>query len=196
MTPLLALLGARRSTRSFTGSALHVDGLSHVLRAGLGRRPDGGSVVPSAHGLDRLGIRVIAGGVGGLSPGTYTYSPTDDVLLSDIEGDHRAEVASATLVDEEWAQKASALLVVTVELSVLQIHFHDQPPVGQRGDRYAWMEAGHISQSIYLAAAELNLRTVLIAGFDDDRLSATVASLFPSMPAGSTPVALMALDGR
>jgi len=39
---------------------------------------------------------------------------------------------------------------------------------GERGYRYIYMEAGHISQNLYLQAASLGLGSVVIGAFIDD----------------------------
>jgi SagB-type dehydrogenase family enzyme len=41
---------------------------------------------------------------------------------------------------------------------------------GDRGVRYAHMEAGHVSQNIYLQAAALGLGTVAVGAFYDERV--------------------------
>ncbi|MFC7402972.1 SagB/ThcOx family dehydrogenase [Citricoccus sp. GCM10030269] len=192
-TGLASLLDRRRSRRAFGRKGIALQDLARVLWSGSGRRSGAGRVVPSAHGLHQLSITVLAGNVSDLSAGAYLYGPEDHQLQVGTHGDHRDAIAATTLVDREWSATAAALLVVTADLDVLNTHFADQPPHGLRGERYAWLEAGHISQSIYLAATDLDLAVVLIAGFDDDRLSAVTTSLVPTLPRGSRAVAIIAL---
>lgn len=195
-TPLLSLLEKRRSTRTFSGTRVQMSHLAHVLRAGSGRRSDGGSVVPSAHSLYRLSVGVVAGDIENLSPGSYTYAPEADELICQRLGDHRVDLVSATLVDQDWSAAAAAILVITAEIGAMNDHFADQPPLGRRGERYAWMEAGHISQNVYLAAAELDLGVVLIGGVHDEELSKAAAALFPSMAADSEALGFLALGHK
>lgn len=39
---------------------------------------------------------------------------------------------------------------------------------GERGERYMWMEAGHVAQNILLQAQTLELGGVSIGAFDDE----------------------------
>ena len=41
---------------------------------------------------------------------------------------------------------------------------------GQRGIRYVHMEAGHAAQNVYLQAVSLQLGTVVLGAFDDERV--------------------------
>lgn len=49
------------------------------------------------------------------------------------------------------------------------------PPCGQRGQRYAWIEAGAAAQNIQLQATADGLGSVLVAGFPDDDTSKVLA---------------------
>lgn len=42
---------------------------------------------------------------------------------------------------------------------------------GQRGERYVFIEAGHVGQNLYLQATALGLGTVAVGSFDDAELS-------------------------
>jgi len=44
------------------------------------------------------------------------------------------------------------------------------PSVDTRGKRYVYMEAGHSAQNIYLEAETLNLATVVVGAFDDEKV--------------------------
>lgn len=189
------LLERRRSVRSF-GSGLGVAGLAALLWSGYGCRADEGRVVPSAHALYRLAVTVVAGEVDGLDPGVFGYSPAGHGLSTGSAGDHRAAVAKTTLVDQQWVGLAPALLLITAEVDVLNEDFAEQPPLGRRGERYAWLEAGHVSQNLYLAAADLDLAAVLVAGFDDDALADCARSLLPSLPRGSRAMGIVAIGNR
>ena len=87
-------------------------------------------------------------------------------------------------------QRAPAVLVLAGERGRIDRAFQDQPPKGERGGRYLFMEAGQAAHSIYLQATALGLGTVLVGGFDDAGVSAALQlpeSLFPCalMPVGT-----------
>ncbi|MCX4728593.1 nitroreductase family protein [Streptomyces sp. NBC_01306] len=126
--------------------------------------------------------------IDGLAAGAYRYDAERDVLTLIADGDHRDRVAGTTLADHAWLRQAAALLLLSGDLEAAAQHFADQPPVGRRGARYVWLEAGHAGQSIYLQAAEAGLGAVLVAGFDDDRLLGLTPAIVPS---GQHPLALL-----
>lgn len=142
---------------------------------------------PSAHALYPLTLTVVAGHVDGLAAGTYRYDAERDVLTLIADGDHRDRVAGTTLTDHAWLRQAAALLL-SGDLDAATQHFADQRPLGRRGARYVWLEAGHASQNIYLQATEAGLGAVLVAGFDDDRLLALSPAVVPS---GQHPLELL-----
>ena len=45
---------------------------------------------------------------------------------------------------------------------------------GSRAGRYVHMEIGHAAQNIYLQAAALDLGTVVVGAFDDERVQRTL----------------------
>lgn len=189
-SPLRALLWRRRSTRSFSARSLSLDTVASILWAGQGHTAEGHRVCPSAHALYPLTLSIVAGNVDGLAAGVYTYEAEPDQLRPIAIGDHRDIVAQTTLVDYQWLKQPPALLLLTGDIDSANHHFADQPPAGRRGRRYVWLEAGHVSQNIYLQATEAGLGTALVAGFDDDRLR----NLDPAVvPAGHHPLAILAI---
>ncbi|MGO1803345.1 MAG: SagB/ThcOx family dehydrogenase [Microbacteriaceae bacterium] len=193
---LAPLLEKRVSSRSFASAGITLSDLGQVLWSGLGRRADSGRVVPSAHALHALSVVAVIGDVTGLETGAYLYDSRDDTLSFGERGDHRDAIAAATLADRDWVATAPVLLIVTAALDLMNAHFEDQPPRGHRGELYAYLEAGHISQNIYLAAAELDLAVVLVAGIDDDRLSHATRSLTAALSPNNRALALIALGAR
>lgn len=184
------LLWQRRSTRSFSDRALSLEALASIVWAAQGRTTDGHRVCPSAHALYPLALTVVAGNVDDLAAGAYTYDAEHDSLRPIVLGDHRDVVAQTTLVDYEWLRQAAALLLLSGDIAAAERHFADQPPLGRRGQRYVWLEAGHASQNIYLQATEAGLGAVLVAGFHDDRL----LNLDPAIvPTGHHPLALLGI---
>ncbi|WP_405748431.1 SagB/ThcOx family dehydrogenase [Streptomyces sp. NBC_01411] len=178
----------RRSTRSFAARPLSIAQVALMVWAAQGQTTGERRSCPSAHALYPLTLTVVAGNVDGLAAGAYRYDAERDVLTLIADGDHRDRVAGTTLADHAWLRQAAALLLLSGDLEAAAQHFADQPPVGRRGARYVWLEAGHAGQNIYLQAAEAGLGAVLVAGFDDDRLLGLTPAIVPS---GQHPLALL-----
>lgn len=183
-----SLLVQRRSTRSFGSRPLSIAQVALMVWAAQGQTTGERRSCPSAHALYPLTLTVVAGNVEGLATGTYQYDAERDVLTLVAAGDHRDRVAGTTLADHAWLRQAAVLLLLSGDLEVAAQHFADQPPLGRRGTRYVWLEAGHASQNIYLQATEADLGAVLVAGFDDDRLLGLTPAV---VPPGQHPLGLL-----
>jgi SagB-type dehydrogenase family enzyme len=59
---------------------------------------------------------------------------------------------------------------------------------GERGIRYAHMEAGHAAQNVLLQAVSLNLGTVVIGAFQDEQVRRVL-----HLPEGEHPLYIMPL---
>ncbi len=165
LTPLQELLRRRRTSRTFAERPLGRDDLASLLWAACGETGDGLRTSPSAHALQLVTVSV-------------------------IDGDDRASVSATSLVDEDWLRTAAVLLLLSADLSSATEHFAEQPPLGRRGERYAWLEAGHISQNLYLRATEMGLGVALVAGLDDDALLRHQPRV---VPGGHHPLGLIAI---
>ena len=129
-------------------------GLGAVGAAGVSR------AAPSAGATYPLELYLAAGKVDGLSPGLYHYDYRAHALAVLQQGDLRVELARACLGQEMVAQAPlSIVLVAHYERTTRRY--------GERGYRYVYMEAGYVSQNIYLQAEALQLGTVAVGAFDD-----------------------------
>ena len=122
---------------------------------------------------------MVAGNVEDLPAGSYTYNPERHLLMSVADGDQRDAVAGTAFADWGWLGTAAALLLLSADLDAANEHFTDQPPQGERGQRYVWLEAGHASQNVYLRTSAAGLGAVLVAGFNDDHLLALEPGVVP-----------------
>ncbi len=129
-------------------------GLGAVGAAGVSR------AAPSAGATYPLELYLVAGKVEGLAPGLYHYVHRAHALAMLQRGDLRAKLARACLGQEMVAQAPlSIVLVAHYERTTRRY--------GERGYRYVYMEAGYVSQNIYLQAEALQLGTVAVGAFDD-----------------------------
>ena len=170
--PLRGAIDGRSSGLGVADDALDVSGLSAILSAGYRatRRPAVGwrRPVPSAGALYPLELYALVGEVDGLEAGAYHYHPFRHRLES--LGAFEPERLRGALVDREIAERAAALLVVTAMI------WRSRFKYGERGYRFALLEAGHAAQNMLLAATGLALEALPLGGFYDRRLDELVGA--------------------
>jgi SagB-type dehydrogenase family enzyme len=158
----------RRSLRSYKNLAITLQDLSQLLWAAQGISGSGGRrTAPSAGALYPLELYVIAGNVTGLSNGVYSYDPHKHALSRVLESDTRVELSRAAL-GQSSIQKAAAILVISAVYERVTVKY------GERGIRYAHMEAGHAAENVFLQAVSLELGTVVIGAFHDEEVKAVL----------------------
>ncbi len=166
-TTLDTALDRRRSRRDLGTPAPSTDELGTLLaraygtcgtRAGALARP-----VPSGGGLYPLDLYVLQFPDGGLDEGVYHYEPGAHALERLRSSCERARVEHASMYPEIIA-RASLVLVVVADMPRTRVKY------GERAYRLALLEAGHVSQNLYLVCAALGLGIVALDGFYDDRI--------------------------
>jgi SagB-type dehydrogenase family enzyme len=154
----------RRTVRSFTPDHLTLEQLSQLTWAAQGITADRGYLraAASAGALYPIDLYAVLGenGVEGIGAGVYHYEPKGHIITLVIEGDLRNEVARASL-SQMWMSMPPLSLVITAEYDRINIKY------GTRGVRYAMIEAGHVSQNIFLQAEALGLGAGIVGAFDD-----------------------------
>jgi len=161
----------RRSRRAFSSAPLSLSELGTLLRYGYGAhvQADGsvGRAVPSGGGLypvDMYVLQLPRGG-GQLAEGVYHYHVGDHVLQHVRPRCERQRVRDASIYPDLVASAASVLVVVA-DMPRIRVKY------GERAYRLALLEAGHISQNVYLTASALCLGAVALDGFYDDAVHA------------------------
>lgn len=163
-TPLFQLLLKRKSIRRFRKEPLKLEDVSKILWATYGLVNKRRRVVPSAGATYPIEVFILAKDVEGLKPGIYRYIEQEHSLVVVKEGDYSRDLARACL-DQSWVEQAPVNVIVVARYRKTTDWY------GERGLRYIYMEAGHIGQNIYLAAAEGGLGTVAIGAFYDDEVA-------------------------
>jgi SagB-type dehydrogenase family enzyme len=157
----------RRTIRSFDGRALSLGQVSQLLWSAQGITEKGGfkRAAPSGGALYPMDIYAVvgAGCIEGMDPGVYHYNPEGHSISLGREEDARGDVARASL-RQSWMAQAPLSLVITAEYSRITGKY------GQRGMRYAMIEAGHIGQNIFLQAQAMGLAAGIVGAFDDEML--------------------------
>ncbi len=163
-TSLEQALLKRRSVREYSDAPLLLHELSQLLWAAQGiTSRDGLRTAPSAGALYPLEVYVVAGRVEGLPSGVYQYRPRDHELALIVSGDKRRELYEAAL-QQEWVREGAASLVFSA------VYERTTWRYGERGIRYVHMEVGHAAQNVCLQATALDLGTVVVGAFHDDRV--------------------------
>ena len=158
----------RDSVREYTGENLTIQEISQLLWAAQGITTLTGSrTAPSAGALYPLEVYLVVGDVEGLAKGIYQYKPHWHGLIKTLDGDIRDDLAHAAL--EQESVKLGAIDIV-----IAAVYERTTQKYGERGIGYTYMEAGHAAQNVYLQAEALELGTVVVGAFIDDRVKDVV----------------------
>lgn len=166
--PLEEAIIKRRSIREYAKRPVAMQELSQLLFSaqGVTGKIYGALLrtAPSAGGLYPYEIYIFANNVETLKNGIYHYSVKDHSIVLIKEGDFRKELLKASL-DQEMVRDAGAVFILSAIFDRVRSKY------GERGYRYTYMEAGHISQNIYLQATSLGLGSVVVGAFIDDDIN-------------------------
>ena len=156
---------ARRTVRHFAATPLSNEKFSQLLWAAQGITDERGYLraAPSAGALYPMDLYAVVGknGITGLDAGVYRYEPEHHTLAQIAEGDFRKEAARASLY-QMWMAEPPLQFVITAEYKRIAFKY------GERGVRYAMIEAGHIGQNIFLQAHSLGLGAGIVGAFEDE----------------------------
>ena len=157
----------RRTVRNFSPRILREDQLMGVFWAAQGITDSirGLKAVPSAGALYPLEIYAFLGdrSVVGMGKGVYHYRPQQTDAVKVTEGDLRQELARACL-SQMWMAQAPVSLVISA------VYARTMKKYGDRGIRYADIEAGCAAQNVFLVGISLGLEAGIVGAFDDDKV--------------------------
>ena len=166
--PLEEAIEKRRSVRNYSKKPITMIQLSQLLFSAQGTtgKMYGKHLrtAPSAGALYPFEIYVIANNVESLDQGIYHYGILNHTLELVQYGDFRKAITSAGL-KQEMLGDSDAVFVLSA------IFDRTRHKYGERGFRYVYMEAGHISQNIYLQAVSLGLGSVSVGAFLDVKVN-------------------------
>jgi SagB-type dehydrogenase family enzyme len=163
----------RRSARTYGDTTITLGELASVLHAAYGVT---GAVegtaqrlraVPSAGALYPLELYVAARRVDGLEEALYHYDPLAHAVER-LRSISFGEEVGALSPYPDILGAASALIVTTA------VFWRSRFKYGARAYRFALLEAGHLGQSLLLAATALRLAVVPLGGFYDRLVDAFV----------------------
>jgi SagB-type dehydrogenase family enzyme len=155
-------LCTRRSQRDFCSKTTSLSNLSQLLWAaqGISDQTTGFRTAPSAGALYPFCLYVHLTDVEDLSPGIYRYDPAGHLLQQIKSGNFKVEILNA-LQGQSWIMESNIIFFLTVNFNITTSVYES------RGERYIWIEAGHIAQNIYLQATALQLGSVAIGAYQD-----------------------------
>ncbi|HUA03446.1 MAG TPA: putative peptide maturation dehydrogenase [Solirubrobacteraceae bacterium] len=175
--PIYRTLTERRTTRVFDlERPMALDDLDAVLRYvfgchGYASRVEGVVCIkrtsPSGGGLHPITAYPIITNVEGVAPGVYHYNADDHslALLSAMPAKETRELAAQFVCGQEYFATAHVSFVLAARFYRNHWKYRRHP----RAYAGMLMEAGHLSQTLYLIAAELGLGayvTIAINGAD------------------------------
>lgn len=162
--PLEEAIKNRRSIRNYSKKPLTMAQLSQLLFAAQGVTgkafAKGLRAAPSAGALYPFEVYVVVNNVEDLPRGIYHYAVPDHAIELVKAGDFRDEITNAGL-KQEMLGEAGATFVLSSIFDRVRTKY------GERAYRYAYIEAGHISQNLYLQAVSLGLGSVCAGAFLD-----------------------------
>ncbi|WP_456400330.1 SagB/ThcOx family dehydrogenase [Persephonella sp.] len=160
--PVEKALLNRRSHRSYREDPITIDELAQLLWAGNGvTKIEGFRTAPSAGALYPIVLYVLNIKIKSLDQGVYKYDPIRHLLIEIKKGDYSSQLCLSAL-NQESILNGSVNIIISADFSKTVSKY------GNRGYRYVYMEAGHVSQNIYLQATALGLGTVSIGAFYDN----------------------------
>jgi SagB-type dehydrogenase family enzyme len=164
--PLGEAMRGRRSTRAFSGAPIGSDDLAALLFHAYGQpdRDDLRRVTPSAGGLFPLEVYAVVMHDGEIASGLYHYDVREHALERIAHAGPVGQLQEAVFVD---GVVSGAAVVVAISA----VFGRSKLKYGERGYRFALMEAGHVAQNLVLAAMALGLGACPVGGFYDDRVN-------------------------
>jgi SagB-type dehydrogenase family enzyme len=153
--PLMQVLKARKTSRSFSSEKLKMQDLSNLLWAAFGiNRPDGHRTAPSAMNWQEIDLYAAT------DDGLYLYDAKNHVLKQILKDDIRAKTGTQGFV------KDAPLNLIYVADAARMSKASDEDKI-----RYPAADAGFIAENVYLYCASAGLATVVRASIDRPALA-------------------------
>ena len=171
----LRILHDRRSNRVFTGGSMDLLTLSFLLWAQQGIRGIRGNnyatlrTVPSAGSRHPFECYPLILNVEGLEPGLYHYLPMEHRLeflkSADIKDEAFADRVVQSVSRQKWVLKSSVIFYYSI------VPYRGEWRYAFNAPRVMMIDAGHVTEILYLACSALDLGTCAIAAMDSPAAS-------------------------
>jgi len=153
--PLMEVFVKRKSTREFSAKELSLQELSNLLWAagGINRPESGGRTAPSARNMQEIDIYVAK------VDGLYRYDAKANALMLVVAEDMRSLTGK-----QDFVAQAAVNLIFVADFSKMK---------GSAGDMefYSAIDAGYMSENVYLYCASEGLATVVRGWVDKMQLA-------------------------
>jgi SagB-type dehydrogenase family enzyme len=154
----------RRSIRSYLNKPLTLFEISQILWAAQGiTSEDGKRTTPSAGATFPIELYLNVSNIESLTEGIYQYKPNQHALEKLFDNEQKSAIASAAL-NQSFIEQAAAIIIITA------IFERTTNSYGKRGIQYIHQEAGSVAQNIHLQAVSLNIGTVMVGAFHDEKI--------------------------
>ena len=158
-------LQKRRSRRNYSGEPISLEQLSQLLWSAYGiTKEPFYKTVPSAGACYPMTIYVSVVKVKGLKSGFYQYIPKEHQLEL-ISTDNFTDQIYTCGYNQGCLRNQAITILMSADFDKITTRY------GKRAYRYTYMEAGHISQNIYLQTESLDLATVAVGAYDEETLN-------------------------
>ena len=174
-TDVDAILARRATCRNFdTAGTLDLQRFSDVLKRVVGCQAEveilpGTKALKKAHpsggSLHPLEAYLVVQRVDGVAPGLYHYHVTTHALepVATLEPDALRNFAMRSVAGQDFFADAHALLILTARFERTFWKYRSHP----KAYRAIVLEAGHVSQNLYLTATELGLGAFVTAAINE-----------------------------
>ncbi|GAB2839998.1 putative peptide maturation dehydrogenase [Pseudoduganella ginsengisoli] len=123
---------------------------------------------PSAGGLHPCEAYVLAQRIDGVAPGLYHYHAVDHVLepLHMMSGGAARQLALVAVADQQWFADAPWMVIVAARVARNFWKYRNHA----KAHRALLLDAGHLSQTLYLLAAEAGMAGFVTAAINEGEL--------------------------
>jgi SagB-type dehydrogenase family enzyme len=159
----------RKSIRKYSDKPLTMNELAWLLWATQGIKEIGEiwtkRTVPSAGARHAFETYVLVNNVEDLKPGVYRYLAIDHKLVEyDLSDDIADKLAEGAYGQNMVKNGAATFIWVAVPYRISWRY-------GERSYRYLHLDAGHVSQNLYLACENIDAGCCAIAAFYDEKMN-------------------------
>jgi len=159
----------RRSIRDFKKQKISLKTISELLYYSAGITFFGRNwnethrAYPSAGARYPLELYPVLFNISGVKDGVYHYNIKEHSLELILEGNFSKTIKK--YVGQKWIRNAGIILLISAVFDRTRVKY------GDRGYRYVFLDAGHLTQNIYIMSTAMKLGCCTIGGFLDDKLN-------------------------